>query len=56
LESRSPLMDPVVPRRNSTLGDHHHLVKSPPPALVPRRHSTMNNGLQGNFNISSLSV
>ena len=55
LESRSPLMDPVVPRRNSALGDHHHhhVVKSPPPALVPRRHSTLNNGLQGNYKLQT---
>ena len=49
-------MDPVIPRRNSGIGDHHHVVKSPPPALVPRRHSTMNNGLQGKLVVDVANV
>ena len=45
LESRSPHMDPVEPRRENS-----HLfaktTQSPPPAVVPRRHSHIVNGSQ----------
>ena len=39
LESRSPHMDPVEPRREPHLFTHY-ATHSPPPALAPRRHSS----------------
>jgi hypothetical protein len=52
LESRSPHMDPVEPRREHHffMQQHHnntvHGQCGTPPALVPRRHSNLSNGSQ----------
>ena len=47
LESRSPHMDPVEPRReNSHFFLPQKTTQSPPPAVVPRRHSHIVNGSQ----------
>lgn len=43
LESRSPHMDPVEPRREPHLF-MSYATHSPPPALAPRRHSNIVNG------------
>jgi len=48
LESRSPHMDPVEPRRENShfFLQQNKTTQSPPPAVVPRRHSHIVNGSQ----------
>ena len=58
LESRSPHMDPVEPRRENShfFLQQNKTTQSPPPAVVPRRHSHIVNGSQSGMFEKSLEI